>query len=256
MALVADGRRVVAHDARGHGRSDTPHDPARYGEARMALDVAELADHLGLDAFDLVGYSMGGVTAVIVASQERRVRRLVIGGIGSAIVELGGVDTRTLSANELRAHFGVVPQETMLFSGSVLHNLQLGNPLASFEQVVQAARWAGVHEVIEQLPQGYETELGERGMGLSGGQRQRLAIARALLKRPQVLIFDEATSALDGPTAEAFAQTVNHLRQQLQGRISMIFITHALPAGLKVDGVVRLGQSLISQATEMRGNAA
>ena len=59
-ALVADGRRVVAHDARGHGRSDTPHDPARYGEARMALDVAELADHLGLDAFDLVGYSMGG----------------------------------------------------------------------------------------------------------------------------------------------------------------------------------------------------
>lgn len=170
-------------------------------------------------------------------------------------IVLGGVDTRTLSANELRAHFGVVPQETVLFSGSVRHNLQLGNPQASFEQVVQAARWAGVHEVIEQLPQGYDTELGERGMGLSGGQRQRLAIARALLKRPQVLIFDEATSALDGPTAEAFAQTVNHLRQQLQGRISMIFITHALPAGLLVDGVVRLGQRLISQATETRGNA-
>lgn len=100
-ALVADGRRVVAHDARGHGRSDTPHDPARYGEARMALDVAELADHLGLDAFDLVGYSMGGVTAVITASQEPRVRRLVIGGIGSAIVELGGVDTRRMDRTDL-----------------------------------------------------------------------------------------------------------------------------------------------------------
>lgn len=100
-ALVAAGRRVVAHDARGHGRSDTPHDPALYGEARMAADVTELADHLGLDAFDLVGYSMGGVTATITATQEPRVRRLVIGGIGSAIVELGGVDTRVMDRDAL-----------------------------------------------------------------------------------------------------------------------------------------------------------
>jgi pimeloyl-ACP methyl ester carboxylesterase len=100
-ALVAAGRRVVAHDARGHGRSDTPHDPALYGEARMARDVSELADHLGLDAFDLVGYSMGGVAATITATQEPRVRRLVIGGIGSAIVELGGVDTRVMDRDAL-----------------------------------------------------------------------------------------------------------------------------------------------------------
>lgn len=100
-ALVTAGRRVVAHDARGHGRSDTPHDPALYGEARMARDVSELADHLGLDAFDLVGYSMGGVTATITATQEARVRRLVIGGIGSAIVELGGVDTRVMDRDAL-----------------------------------------------------------------------------------------------------------------------------------------------------------
>jgi pimeloyl-ACP methyl ester carboxylesterase len=91
----------VAHDARGHGRSDTPHDRALYGEARMARDVAELADHLGLDVFDLVGYSMGGVTATITATQEPRVRRLVIGGIGSAIVELGGVDTRVMDRDAL-----------------------------------------------------------------------------------------------------------------------------------------------------------
>lgn len=100
-ALTAAGRAVVAHDARGHGRSDTPHDPGLYGEARMAQDVSELADHLGLAAFDLVGYSMGGVAATITAAQDARVRRLVIGGIGSAIVELGGVDTRVMDRDAL-----------------------------------------------------------------------------------------------------------------------------------------------------------
>ena len=146
---------------------------------------------------------------------------------------------RNLSANELRAYFGVVPQETILFSGSILSNLRMGNPAASFEQVTQAAQLAGIHTTIEQLPQGYETEIGERGAGLSGGQKQRIAIARAraLLKRPKILIFDEATSALDEHTAEGFAQTIN----QLKGRVSMLFITHALPKGLKVDGVWRIG---------------
>ncbi len=100
-ALVEAGRSVVAHDARGHGRSDTPHDPALYGEARMARDVVELADHLGLDAFDLVGYSMGGVASVIAATEDVRIRRLVIGGIGSAIVECGGVDTRAMDRTAL-----------------------------------------------------------------------------------------------------------------------------------------------------------
>jgi len=100
-ALVEAGRSVVAHDARGHGRSDTPHDPALYGEARMALDVRELVDHLGLATYDLVGYSMGGVTAVLVATEDRRVGRLVVGGIGSAVVELGGVDTRAMDRTAL-----------------------------------------------------------------------------------------------------------------------------------------------------------
>jgi pimeloyl-ACP methyl ester carboxylesterase len=100
-ALVADGREVVAHDARGHGDSDRPHDPALYGEARMSLDVSELADHLGFERFDLVGYSMGGVVASITGTREPRVRRLVIGGVGCAIVELGGVDTRVMDRDSL-----------------------------------------------------------------------------------------------------------------------------------------------------------
>jgi len=88
--------------------------------------------------------------------------------------------------------------------------------------------------VIEKLPEGYQTEIGERGTGLSGGQRQRIAIARALLKRPRILIFDEAVSNLDVQTAEHFAKTIN----KLKGRVTMIFITHQVPAGLRVDEVV------------------
>jgi subfamily B ATP-binding cassette protein HlyB/CyaB len=106
-------------------------------------------------------------------------------------------------------------------------------PAATFHEVVQACKRAEIHDTIEALPQGYQTEVGERGTGLSGGQKQRLAIARALLKQPKVLIFDEATSALDPATAEAFGSTVN----QLRGHVTLIFITHALPRTLQVDEV-------------------
>lgn len=153
-------------------------------------------------------------------------------------IRIDGVDVRHMAANELRNYFGVVPQETMLFSGSIYANLVAGNPAASMEQVVQACKMSGIHAVIEGLPQGYQTEVGERGVGLSGGQKQRLAIARALLKRPRVLIFDEATSALDQETAEGFAKTVNSLK----GKVTMLFITHAMPKALQIDEVLQLGK--------------
>jgi len=155
---------------------------------------------------------------------------------GDGRILIDGRDIGQMSANELRAHFGVVPQETTLFSGTVYENLQLANPLADFKAIAEACRMAEIHDTIEALPQGYQTPLGEHGVGLSGGQRQRIAIARALLKRPRVLIFDEATSNLDQATAEAFAGTVNHLK----GRVTMIFIAHQLPRGLIIDETIRL----------------
>ena len=153
-------------------------------------------------------------------------------------IKLNGQDIRYMAANELRNHFGVVPQETVIFSGTIYDNLILANPHASFEQIIQACQLAEIHSAIEQLPQGYQTTVGEHGTGLSGGQKQRIAIARALLKQPKVLIFDEAVSNLDQQTAEHFAQTVN----KLKGKVTILFITHQLPKGLQVDEAVVLGK--------------
>jgi ATP-binding cassette, subfamily B, bacterial HlyB/CyaB len=151
-------------------------------------------------------------------------------------IKIGGIDISNLSANELRNHFGVVPQETVLFSGTVLENLQKASPEASFEEIVAACRQAEIHAVVEAMPEGYQSVIGERGAGLSGGQRQRIAIARALLKKPRILIFDEATSALDAASAEQFAKTINGL----PGDITKLFIAHGLPRSLKVDQVLLL----------------
>jgi len=96
-ALTAAGRRVVAPDARGHGASEKPHDPARYGESKMAQDLGVLLDTLGLDEVHLVGYSMGAVVSLLFASDDARVRRLAVGGVGSGIVECGGVDRRSIT---------------------------------------------------------------------------------------------------------------------------------------------------------------
>ncbi|GIE34803.1 alpha/beta hydrolase [Actinoplanes italicus] len=104
-ALTATGRRVIAVDARGHGRSGKPHDPSFYGETRMAKDVATLLDRLGIERVDVAGYSMGAIVSLVLATSDPRLRRLVIGGVGSAVVELGGVDTRIIPAEAFREAF-------------------------------------------------------------------------------------------------------------------------------------------------------
>jgi len=165
-------------------------------------------------------------------------------------IELDGKDIRHLAANELRNTFGVVPQETVLFAGTLYDNLIMAHPHAAFDDVIQACKAAEIHEVIEQLPNGYQTEIGERGTGLSGGQRQRIAIARALLKRPKILIFDEAVSNLDQQTAEHFARTIN----KLKGQVTMLFITHQIPKGLVVDEVVELSGNTTRQMDVLEGD--
>lgn len=117
-ALGDAGRRVVSVDARGHGRSDKPHDPDRYGEARMAQDLSNVFDALGLAEVDLVGYSMGAIVSLIAATSESRIRRLVVGGVGAAVAELGGVDRRTLDRDALAVALRAADPSTITHPGA------------------------------------------------------------------------------------------------------------------------------------------
>lgn len=126
-------------------------------------------------------------------------------------ITLDGKDIRKLRLKSLRSNIGVVQQDVYLFAGTVYDNIAYGRPGASMEEVVEAARNANAHEFIMQLPMGYDTDIGQRGMKLSGGQKQRLSIARVFLKNPPVLIFDEATSALDNESEKVVQESLEKL---------------------------------------------
>ena len=138
-----------------------------------------------------------------------------------------------VTADSLREQIGLVPQETMLFSTTVMENIRYGRLDATDEEVVEAARAANAEEFIKDLPEGYDTKLGERGLNLSGGQRQRLAIARAILKNPRVLILDEATSALDTESEKIVQDALDKL---MVGRTSFV-IAHRLSTIFNADQI-------------------
>ena len=132
---------------------------------------------------------------------------------------IDGIDISKVQIGSLRRQVGFVPQESILFDGTVLDNLRLNLPDAPYEAVVEAAQVACAHEFIMQLPDGYNTRVGERGGGLSGGQKQRIAIARMVLQNPNLVILDEATSALDPTTEHLLLQ---RLRQRFSGRTILL----------------------------------
>jgi ATP-binding cassette, subfamily B, bacterial HlyB/CyaB len=220
--------------------------PSRRNQAKGFIDVAGLgfryADTQPWLFRDLDLTIPSGKAIAITGPSgcgKSTLAKLLLGFVmpGEGSIKVDGIDTRFLAANELRQAYGVVPQETVLFSGTVYDNLIAAAHQASFQDVETACRMAEIHDHIQGLPQGYQTEIGEKGAGLSGGQKQRIAIARASCSAA-VLILDEATSNLDA-TAEAFAQTIN----QLKGQVTMIFIAHQLPRNLQLDGVIRMGET-------------
>ena len=131
--------------------------------------------------------------------------------VTSGTVKIDGQDVRTLQLQSLRNHIGIVQQDVYLFVGTVYDNIRYGKPDATREEVIQAAKNANAHEFIMSLPNGYETDIGQRGIKLSGGQKQRLSIARVFLKNPSILIFDEATSALDNESEKVVQESLERL---------------------------------------------
>lgn len=153
--------------------------------------------------------------------------------VDSGVITIDDHDIRQVTADSLREQIGLVPQETMLFSTSVMENIRYGRLEATDEDVIEAAKAANAEEFIKELPEGYDTKLGERGLNLSGGQRQRLAIARAILKNPRVLILDEATSALDTESEKIVQDALDNL---MVGRTSFV-IAHRLSTIFNADQI-------------------
>lgn len=156
--------------------------------------------------------------------------------VNAGAITINGVDIRDLTQSSLRHHIGIVPQDTVLFNDSILYNIAYGNPEASQDEIFQAAKAASIHDFVMSLPQGYQTQVGERGLKLSGGEKQRVAIARTLLKNPPILILDEATSALDTRTERAIQE---ELRQIAKDRTTLI-IAHRLSTIVDADEIIVL----------------
>jgi len=162
----------------------------------------------------------------------------------SGSITLGGVDIRQINPDDLRHKMALVPQQPALFSHDVFHNIRYGNPSASDDEVIAAAKKAHAHEFIMKLPEGYKSFLGERGVRLSGGQRQRIAIARAILKDPDILLLDEATSALDSESEHHVQQA---LKELMKGRTTLI-IAHRLSTIQHADKIAVLDHGKLEDA--------
>ncbi|MCR5833254.1 MAG: ABC transporter ATP-binding protein/permease [Selenomonadaceae bacterium] len=153
--------------------------------------------------------------------------------VNAGSIKIDGHDLRDVTIHSLREQIGIVPQETLLFSATVMENIRYGRLDATDEEVIAAAKAANADNFIRELPEGYQTKIGERGLNLSGGQRQRMAIARAMLKNPQILILDEATSALDTESEKIVQSALDDL---MVGRTSFV-IAHRLSTIFNADKI-------------------
>lgn len=188
------------------------------------------------EVIGIVGRSGSGKSTL-----TKLVQRLYVPDRGRVLVD--GQDISIIDTASLRHQIGVVLQENMLFNRSVRDNIALSNPTASFESIIAVAKLAGAHEFIAELPEGYDTMVGEHGTGLSGGQRQRVAIARALLTNPRILIFDEATSALDYESEKIIQ---DNMREICKGR-TVLIIAHRLSAVRDANRIVVMERGQIEE---------
>jgi ATP-binding cassette, subfamily B, bacterial len=198
-------------------------------------DISLLA--LPGEAIALVGASGAGKTTFV-----NLLPRFYDPAAGEILID--GMDIRDVTLHSLRRQIGIVPQETIMFSGTIAQNIAFGQESFDMEAVAEAAKIANAHQFITQLPEGYDTWVGERGVNLSGGQRQRIAIARAVLLSPQILILDEATSALDSESEALVQQALERL---MEGR-TVFIIAHRLSTVRRCDRILVLERGQIVES--------
>jgi subfamily B ATP-binding cassette protein MsbA len=217
------------------GRVEFQHVHFEYRPGRPVLrDLSFTADPG--QAVAIVGPSGAGKSTLV-----NLVPRFYDVSMGAVLVD--GHDVRDLQAKPLRETIGVVAQDTILFSGSIMDNILYGRRGATYDEMLEAARMAHVDEFVDDLPEGYDTIIGERGVKLSGGQKQRLSIARAFLRDPRILILDEATSNLDSHAENIIQEALAKL---MQGRTTLV-IAHRLSTVVDCDLVIVLEDGAIVQ---------
>ena len=206
-----------------------------YGEGRNVLDKVSFTVPEG-KTYAFVGASGGGKTTLCHLIPK-------FYELEQGMIYLDGTPISQITAKSLRQNVGIVQQDVFLFTGTFRENIAYGNPDAREEDIVEAAKKANIHEFITSLPEGYDTQIGERGVKLSGGQKQRLSIARVFLKNPAVLILDEATSALDNAT-EALIQSSLH--ELCKGRTTIV-VAHRLSTIKNADKIIVIDRGLIQE---------
>ncbi len=240
---LADMERMFGLMAQGLEVADRPGArPLRTAQATLRFDHVDFGYEPNRQILFDVSFTIpAGRTLAVVGSSgagKSTLSRLLFRfyDVGAGSITVNGVDVRDLTQASLRRHIGIVPQDTVLFNDSILYNIAYGNPDATQEEVFEAARAASIHDFVLSLPDGYQTQVGERGLKLSGGEKQRVAIARTLLKNPPILVLDEATSALDTRTERAIQ---DELRQIARNRTTLI-IAHRLSTIADADEIIVL----------------
>ena len=207
----------------------------RYQDGTKALSGVDLTIHAG-ESFALVGPSGGGKTTLC-----QLLPRFYEVGAGAVLVD--GQDVRSLTQSSLRRNIGILQQDVFLFNGTIKENILYGRLNATDEEVIAAAKRANIHDYVMSLENGYDTQIGERGVKLSGGQKQRLSIARVFLKDPAILILDEATSALDNTTEILIQQALDEL---CKGRTTVV-VAHRLSTIKNADEICVIANGRIAE---------
>ncbi len=230
--IVDKDNAIVCRGAKGEFIFDQVSFSYNEGEEKV-LNQISLHINQG-ETVALVGMSGGGKSSLV-----SLIPRFY--DVSEGRILLDGIDLRDYQLHSLRDQIGMVLQDTILFSDSVETNILLGKPTATQEEVIAAAKAANAHDFIEQLPNGYETKVGERGVKLSGGQKQRIAIARVFLKNPPILVLDEATSALDLESEQSIQESLELLAKE---RTTFI-VAHRLTTITHADRIVMIEQGKI-----------